>query len=321
MNRVLFCIILIVTLTSCRDVFEKDISQENVKIISPNDNTITENLNVTFQWSEIEGATSYQIEVVSPRFDTAHTIKFDSLVETNSLSLSLNPGNYQWKVRGKNNAYQTSYSTAFSLTIDSSYNLNNQTIVLNTPSTNLYLNTDQITFYWQNLYAVSSYNIVVKSGTDWSSGIEVVNDFSTSNSYPITTSLVEGAYHWAVNGSNSLPSNTPFSESSVFYLDFTSPPAPVLVSPDQTTTGLIADSVHLFNWTRPTDVGGIQSPRFDSLMIYTDTLILPIYSYYSAIEDLEVVLPSAGTYFWRAITYDEAGNASDVSNTNMFTVQ
>jgi len=320
-KNIYFIAIVSLLFVSCRDIFESDLSQETETLIVPANGTIQTNTNVTFMWDEVEGATEYQIQIATPDFATATAYVYDSTVENMDVTFELSPGNFEWRVRGLNYSSATIYSDEWSLTIDSSYDLTSQGIVLYTPSDLIYTNATSLSFTWQDLYAADSYNFILKSG-DWSTGVEVENTTASTNGYSSVYGFTEGIYSWSVRGENSLPSYTVYAPEYNIYIDQTNPATPIGLLPDSFTTGLEADSSYLFEWTRPTDPGTVNSSLFDSIYVFSDTNQLPISTFYSSIEDTTFVLPSTvGTYFWRVATFDVAGNVSTISNTNSFTVQ
>lgn len=314
-------IITAMAFVSCRDIFETDLSQETEVLVVPANGTIQTNTNVTFMWDNVEGATEYQIQIATPDFATAQGYVVDSTIENTDAIFELSPGSFEWKVRALNYASATIYTDPWSLTIDSSFDLTSQSLVLYTPTDAVYTNASSLSFTWQDLYSADSYNFILKSG-DWSTGVELENTTATTNGYTSVYGFTEGAYSWSVRGENLLPSYTTYAVERTIYIDQTDPAKPIGILPDAATSGLEADSSYLFEWTRPTDPGTVNSSLYDSVYVYADTNQLPISTYYSSIEDTLFVLPSpAGTYFWKVATFDAAGNGSDVSNINSFIVQ
>lgn len=104
--------LLLVFFSSCDDIFEEDISDKSVLIASPsNGATITDN-QLWFVWNKLEGAHSYHIAVVSPKFDSIQsyvcdTILCDSLLNGYKLKLTLPNGEYQWSIQAKNSGYES----------------------------------------------------------------------------------------------------------------------------------------------------------------------------------------------------------------------
>jgi hypothetical protein len=98
--------------TACDDFFEKDISDKNVEVIVPADNTTVPAGAVTFFWNELEHASAYRLRIVSPNFQNAatcacDTLLNDSLSANNRLTVTLPAGTYQWSIQAENSAYQS----------------------------------------------------------------------------------------------------------------------------------------------------------------------------------------------------------------------
>ena len=68
MRKIIVLFALSSLLLSCEDIFEEDLSHEEVRIIAPADGVSVDAGTVMFLWEEVPGATSYRITVVSPEF-------------------------------------------------------------------------------------------------------------------------------------------------------------------------------------------------------------------------------------------------------------
>ncbi len=313
--------ILILSLSSCKDFFEEDISENNIVIITPSDNAIFTNLNVTFDWEDMDEVINYRMLLGSPNLSNPSAFYMDSSVTLSALVLSLDPGDYEWKVRAENNSSETNYSSIMHLKIDSSYSLSSQSIVLYTPENNFYTNNDNFNFSWQSLYAADNYQVVIKTGIDWNTGSVLLDTVVQATNINNPLSLTEGNYIWSVKGVNNLPSETTFSTKRLFNVDLTSPNSPNLNLPNTTINSLNTDSLYLFDWSRAANNGTAQSSLYDSVFIYSDTIQYPIYSYGSLQEDTTLTLPNfSGVYYWNVKTYDQAGNFSSFPYFMKFTV-
>ncbi|MCD8172861.1 MAG: hypothetical protein LUD76_05285 [Alistipes sp.] len=104
--------LLLLSALGCRDLFEKDIQERQVEVISPVDNATAVEGEITFLWKEIESALEYHITIVSPGFGNSSMVVADTVIH-DSLPVSyryrqyLGPGEYQWNIRARNSAYNT----------------------------------------------------------------------------------------------------------------------------------------------------------------------------------------------------------------------
>jgi len=321
MNKVILLSILSIYLFSCKDFFEEDLQKQEIKIIVPTNNTISTNTNITFDWEDIKGAIEYRIQVASPSFNNSSLFYMDSTVDVSTLVLTLLPNEYQWRVRAENNSSQTNYSDIMNLKIDSSYNLNSQSILLYTPEDNLYSNQSTFNFTWQNLYSADYYQFVLKNGTNWNTASIIIDTLITQANFLNDSTLSEGHYVWSIKAHNNLPSYTNFASENTIHIDLTPPNTPNLNLPNATTTNLFTDSTYLFDWSRASNIGTVQSELIDSLYIYSDTIQTPIFKYLSIQEDTLIKLPhTAGTYYWNIKTFDKAGNESNMPYFKSFIV-
>ena len=106
---VAFCI-------SCDDIFVKDISVNEIIIICPRDNwefkLEDDSTAIVFWWEYMNGADNYELQLVSPDFSNINKVLFDVVVDsTNKYSTVLPAGQYQWRIRAKNNSFSTDYIT------------------------------------------------------------------------------------------------------------------------------------------------------------------------------------------------------------------
>lgn len=105
-------ILAILFLFSCDDITEiEDISNRSVSVLAPTDAVVLNITEVTFSWNAVEDAENYRVQIATPNFEDATQIVADTLVITTNFTKTLAIGNYEWRVRGENSGYQTSYST------------------------------------------------------------------------------------------------------------------------------------------------------------------------------------------------------------------
>lgn len=108
---------LLFVMLACDDViFEQDISASYVRILAPTEEVELTTGKISFNWEPIEGADAYHIQIATPNFLNAIQIESDSLVVGSQYSKLLLPGDYEWRIRGENSAFETAYfSNTFSV--------------------------------------------------------------------------------------------------------------------------------------------------------------------------------------------------------------
>lgn len=305
-----FVLLLCIHISSCKDIFEDDLAQQNVAIQAPPDSLHTTSLTINFWWDEVEAATGYELQIAKPSFSVIQELVLDTLVEATIFSYTLEPGVYQWRVRAVNASSETPYTT-HTLEIDSAIDLSQQIIVLQTPANDMYLDSLLTTFTWQAISAADNYSVQIAS-PDFSLTSNIVLDsLVTSNSISYTLAG-EQEYQWRVRGLND-NSATPYAFPFNFSVDTTSPNIPVLLLPANNATETWDVSLY---WDRGTVTG---SPIADSLYIYSDSLTTLYYSAYTASTTYSDSFP-VGDYFWRVRSIDEAGNKSSLSVLRKFIV-
>lgn len=107
-------VVLLGVLTSCDDVFEKDIEYSKVEVVTPQNNATVSIGEVSFLWNRLRGARGYHLTIVSPSFRNASKLIADTVLWADSVSEKLKythlmgSGRYQWNIRGLNDAYTSS---------------------------------------------------------------------------------------------------------------------------------------------------------------------------------------------------------------------
>ena len=102
---------------ACEQAFESSLENLQPKLLAPANNLASADTTHTFYWEVLPGAASYQLQVVSPRFDSIARLAFDTTVTSNQIPLRLRSGDYQWRVRASNRGTVSAYSDTFRLTI------------------------------------------------------------------------------------------------------------------------------------------------------------------------------------------------------------
>ena len=100
----------VLLLLGCTEVFIEDISEVQVKLLSPGDSIVTTYTSQTFFWEIVNYAEEYEIQVVSPSFDSIEVFNHHEYLAENFKDLTLPPGTYQWRIRAVNGSGPTKYA-------------------------------------------------------------------------------------------------------------------------------------------------------------------------------------------------------------------
>jgi len=98
-------------LFSCNDIFERDLSNEQIVLLSPGDSAVLKNDSFLLNWEELEGVEIYWIQIAEPNFDSIYVIILDSVILNTKIETNLEHGKeYQWRVLGENYSSSTKFS-------------------------------------------------------------------------------------------------------------------------------------------------------------------------------------------------------------------
>lgn len=299
------CLLILFTFFSCEEIlYEDDISDSRVVILAPIDDAQFYSTSVTFSWEPVENATKYQIQIASPDFDNALQIVVDTETESTSITQQLNIGNYEWRVRAMNSAYETLYTTR-KFTVVSNENFENNIVVLNNPADNLKTNVLSQNLSWQSIIGATGYQLQIYDN----SNVLLVNQVLSNTNFNYTFS--EGNYTWKVRATNGSVS-TLYSSRSIL-VDTTSPNTPNLTSPSNFSS--VSSSSISFDWNRTAISGSVE---FDSIYIYSNVGLTDLVIKDRASRPHTESITNNGSYFWFVKSFDEAGNESAVSSTFTF---
>lgn len=314
-SRVVLYVIAVsaLLLAACEDIFEKDVSDVKLEMISPADKMSSPEQGIMFKWRENEDAERYNLQVVKGEFSAITNFYVDTLISVSRFEKVLSAGNFQWRVRIVNGSSKSEWVTR-SFTIEQSKDITTVEPVLLTPENQAATNKSDVEMSWEVLDGASNYTLrVYKSG--W--GSELVEDISVFEGTKKSVTLVDGTYTWGVIGRNSANNSRP--STRVLTIDTKSP---VASEPSTPAEGAVQTSFDvLFTWTRPTDSGSALSDsiiisktnKFKKADIVAKALVTGDARYNAKFTEKI-------TYYWRLKTFDKAGNSSGYSAVKSFRV-
>ena len=311
----IFLILLSFFFVSCDDIFEEDIEDDTLTVIAPLEGTVIESNVTNFRWEELEGATKYRIEI----YDHTDDKIVDTLVQ-NKLNLvyPLNQGQYKWKARAENAAYESKYSVLNSFTVVESLDLTNQQVLLVSPSESYYTNELTLNCIWRDLPAAENYDFELLNITNGQTVIQQAG--YTSTTFPLSNTNIssEAKYIWKVKAKNTT-SETLFS-SRTFFIDRTLPVIANLISPNNNSIHFRDENI-TFNWSSSTDTGTIQSPISYIFEVSNSTSFSNlVYTTTITTNSFQKSFANSGDYYWRVKAIDSARNTSGFSLPFKFTI-
>ena len=302
---------IMLSLSMCKDVFEDDISNDTIYLYTPYDSMKTNSITIDFWWEEVEGATSYNLQVVSPDFTFPRKLLIDTNLNTNYFVHVFYPDTFECRVYAYNSSYNTVATYAYFIIRDTS-DLSGEKVIIKEPADNFVTNKTSVTLRWQLIGKASSYKVIVRNNN--MQGEDVFDPLNVSAD-SLQIELDEGIYAWGVRAESDNQTNTPFSVQTIT-IDTTSPGRPVLISPPDMGDTISTFPLHL-SWTRAANSG---SAIFDTLFVAEDTSFASQQKFYAVNQGISIDTLDNGKYFWRVKTFDEAGNSSIYSIIRRFIV-
>ncbi len=313
LNRIklhsLICLTGLLLCLSCDDIFEKDIKNSVIDSLIPSTGWTTYNSIINFSWSSIEGATAYSFQLASPSFSGQHELVADSVLTNNKLTLTLNEGAYEWRVRGKNSVFFTNYSTG-SLNILPAIDISQQKINLVEPLNAQSLFQSLVNFKWDLIGGAQYYLVRIKKG-GWNDN-NLVEQRVYKNTF--STTLEDGNYTWGVSGVDTIRHKTSDFSIGTFVVNKDAPVAAKLIAPvnkDTLKTNLIQ-----FSWSKP------ENGLSYNLEVFSDANLSTLALTKQTTDTTAILdIKDNGQYFWRVKGTDFNNSTSSYSSVSTFCLQ
>lgn len=303
---------LLLVLSSCKEFIEPSLEHQTISAIAPADGVETNSYQLTFWWDGHPDALRYRLQVVSPSFVAAEKMILDTLVKTDKFIYTLDPGDYQWRVRGENGSSHTAFVTRSFVVHPSS--LTDQVLQLVLPGNQVYTNNATLVCQWLKLYGATGYRLQVDKNNfsdENNLGLNVVTD---NLSYQHVFSQ-EGNYQLRVRAENATENSKWSTVRSISY-DATPPIQVVLNTPANGQT--IAKPFNL-SWSSVTDAVQYE------LGLYKNDMVTPYSGAFPQLLNSNsftlTVGESGETLAWRVRAVDRAGNKGAWSGFFTFIVQ
>jgi len=189
-----------------------DIANQVVTIVSPTEGAIINEGSINFNWEEVTGATSYDLQIATPNFETPIQIVTDTSLTELSFITTLENSEYAWRIRAKNESSETLYTTQGFEVVEEMTELSDQMVILISPDDGFETADTTISFSWELLEDATLYRIMIVDTSDDTVFTEV-----TTTTSDITIDLVSGSYQWSVRGESDTQ-NTAFTTRTITIL-------------------------------------------------------------------------------------------------------
>jgi photosystem II stability/assembly factor-like uncharacterized protein len=260
-------------------------------------------------WNTLNGAVTYHVQLSTNNF-TAIVFEDSTLTAGTYTHTLSGTTTYQWRVRAKNPAGPSSWSTTRTFTTAAVPTQPPAAPALSTPASFTTVTSLTPTLVWRKAATARGYRVQVSATTDFSTVLFTDSIPDTSRAVPTNTLTSGGTYYWRVNASNNVGTGA-WSETFAFFTPAVAPAAPTLTSPAQ-----FADSVSTtptLTWTASTGATAYRV-QVSTSQNFTSTVVNDSITATS----LAVQLNPVTQYFWRVYARNSVG-ASAWSTTFRFT--
>ncbi|MGN8055109.1 hypothetical protein ACTJKN_02475 [Pedobacter sp. 22163] len=307
-----FLILLLPLLAACSEFIEPSIGSREIGLLAPANRLETNSYQQTFWWNPMADALYYRLQVVSPRFDSVSKVLLDTLINKDKFVYTLDPGKYEWRVRGENGSSASAYAQRSLVIYPSS--LSDQELQLSLPSNGLSVSKPQVRYEWLKLFGATTYRLQVDRNNFLDEKSMDLN-ITTENLVFLQTLSAEGNYQFRVRAENATQ-NSKWSTIRTLTYDATGPERPVLSTP--LNRQLVSRPVRLV-WNKVADADKYE------LWVYKSDGDTPYNSSYPKILTATELSFDAGdpgeVVAWRVRAFDKAGNVGAYSELRTFTIQ
>jgi uncharacterized protein YegP (UPF0339 family) len=300
-------------MASCKDILEPSIKKKQVSLLAPGEQYQSKAYAVQFWWNEVEDASKYRLQIVTPKFDTIGALIADTLVSSNKFIFNLEPGGYQWRVRAENGSSQTPFSNArFFTVIETS--IVQQTVQLISPDAGALTNVQKGLFQWGTLFGALSYRLQIDTNNFADESKLLYNQGLPDQQYTFTFPK-EQQYQWRLRAENDTVKSK-WSAVRIITYDHTPPGRVSLAAPlNEATVSLPA----ALQWNT---VPGAARYKLYALKSDSITSYNPNFPVFVTSNAYNFSMGTSGErIIWKVSALDAAGNEGQASLIQSFVLR
>ncbi len=282
-----------------------------VLLVAPANNALLRANIPLFQWQPtVLDVFDYVVRVTRGDINAGVVVVDNIVVQHPTLTfqptVNLPDGSYQWRVTSRDRALNAASSVTRTFTVDTNPP---GTPSLDSPLDNAFLNDNTPFFEWgPSAGDVSDYLLQVTSGDIISGPFDIeVTVLHPGTGHQAVAPLSDASYHWQVIARD-LALNMASSVTRTFTVDTAAPGIPDLLSPPNNT--IFNDSTPLFVWDPASGDVTTYELRITSADINNGPLDVQVFvlAPTTQFQTPGGVALTDGTYIWRVIARDSAGN-------------
>ncbi len=270
-------------------------------LISPSSGSINTTLNPTFNWSQVNGATSYEIQV-SQQSNFSVVVSNVKNIQATTVALNslLSGTNYYWRVRAVNNVGVSNWCSPFSFTTRPQLPPVPTLII---PANNTNGTLISLSLNWNRSQFDSAYNVLVSTNAEFTNIIANVN--TTTNSTVVSNLLYSTTYYWKVRGVNFTGTGT---WSSVF--NFTTKSVPPIPPSAISPTNITSIPINfLFKWIVGSPATGVNFFKLEISKSATFSSNVLSFTNLTETEKMVTGLTPLSLYYWRVKLYTQTDSS------------
>jgi len=192
-------------------IYTSSIKNQQVQLLAPANNLVTNVNTATFKWLKLYGATKYRLEIDTNNFANEDALFFDQTITALEYPVSFNRDKlYQWRVMAMNDTASAKWSAVRQISYDSTPP---EAVVLSTPAKGSAV-TAPVTLRWAVTPAAAKYQLhIYKSdqATPYSTAYPLTIS-GTVHSFAGTTGVPGEKVYWQVRAVDGAGNTGAFSE-------------------------------------------------------------------------------------------------------------
>lgn len=296
---------------ACAEFLEESIADRTVELLSPGADAETNVYAIDFLWEPLDHALQYRLQVAAPSFGSASLFYADTTVDKPRFSISLQPGEYQWRVKALNGSSATAFTTR-SFTVHEAA-LSTQTVLQDIPPDNYLTSRSRVDLGWQGIFSASNYRLQVDTNAFMDETDVLIDRVVDGEAFGFDATK-ETQYQWRVRAENDTAQSR-WSTVRRFTYDHTPPNPPTLTAPGNNAQ---LSRPATLQWRGSNEVASYR------LYVYKSDSTLYNAEFPRRLETTSYVFDAGARnerVLWRVRATDRAGNESGYSAWRSFVIR